>query len=205
MAMSKHIDTSGAVRPRGRHGTRAVRLVLGLVLAGVTVLAAGCGDGSSDADREDAGGTAAAAAAEAPATPSAGAPDPEDEEAAGSESSEGRVVEAGSSPTVMAGADTVQCIATEGQTGGSYSFLEIAVPAGSGPPPHQHDGADEFFYVLSGLASVETDGVEAEVAAGGYFHVPRGGIHSFKAITDVKLLAGYAPAGDEITIMGWPE
>jgi quercetin dioxygenase-like cupin family protein len=112
------------------------------------------------------------------------------------EPSVGRIVRAGSAPTTYAGADQVHCVATARQTGGSYSFLEIEIPAGSGPPPHQHD-ADEWFLMLSGTAAIEIGDLHDEVSTGDYFHVPRGTTHSIKAVEPVRLVAGYAPGGEE--------
>ena len=88
MALSEHMDRGGAVRPRGRHETRPARF-LGLVLAGVTALATGCGGETSAAEREAAGGTAATAAGRAPDTSSAETSHPEHDEAAGAKPSEG--------------------------------------------------------------------------------------------------------------------
>ena len=103
-------------------------------------------------------------------------------------------------PWIMAGADRVSCLATAEQTGGSYSFLDIQIPAGSGPPPHEHDGFDEFFYVVSGTAEIQVGELSAEIGPGDYFHVPRNTMHSFAATTDTHLLAGYAPGGEEMRL-----
>jgi quercetin dioxygenase-like cupin family protein len=96
----------------------------------------------------------------------------------------------------MAGLDTVACLAAA-QTGGTYSFLEIRIPTGSGPPPHQHDTADEFFYVVSGSLEIGIGDLQAEVGPGDYFHVPRATTHTMDATSDTLLLAGYAPGGAE--------
>lgn len=89
------------------------------------------------------------------------------------------------------------CLATAAQTGGTYSFLQIRIPAGSGPPPHQHDTADEFFYVVEGSLAIEIGDVHADVGAGDYFHVPRATTHAIRATSDTLLVAGYAPGGAE--------
>lgn len=110
--------------------------------------------------------------------------------------SEPRVAHADDSPTMVAGLDTVACLATSEQAGGAYSFVEINIPAGSGPPPHQHH-ADEFFYVLNGTASIVVGELQAEIGPGDYFHVPRSTTHSITATTDTQMVAGYAPGGEE--------
>ncbi len=111
--------------------------------------------------------------------------------------SEARIARAEGSPTTLMGADLVHCIATAEQTDGGYSFLAIQIPAGSGPQPHQHDSADEWFYILSGTASIQVGEVQAEVEPGDYFHIPRGTTHTIKAVEDVRLVAGYSPGGEE--------
>lgn len=208
--MDAHVDARGPARSRGT-GRRGVgRSLSAVVGAAVLLVAAGCGgDTSEAAEREQAGSTTTSSGQEADTT-TTGSDDTEEgtgDDAPAAEAggpSEPRVVPAGSAPTVMAGADVVHCIATAEQTGGTYSFLEIHIPAGSGPPPHDHPSADELFYMLSGTAAIDTGGVQAEVGPGDYFHVPRGATHSISAVTDVRLLAGYAPGGDEITLFACP-
>jgi quercetin dioxygenase-like cupin family protein len=163
---------------------------LGLGAAVVLVLiAAACADGGS---------TDAVAADDTHAQhpDDTRAPDGAADDAVRLAASEPRIVRAGSSPTTLAGADLVHCIATAAQTGGGYSFLEIEIPAGSGPPPHEHP-ADEFFYILSGVASIQTGELRGEVGPGDYFHVPRDTPHAITAVEDVRLVAGYSPAGEE--------
>jgi quercetin dioxygenase-like cupin family protein len=162
--------------------TRWRLLGAGLVLVAV----AGCGNTGDD------GAATAATTVQEPATEHGTAA----HETPMFGPSEPRVAHADDSPTMMAGLDTVACLATSEQTGGAYSFLDIQIPAGSGPPPHQHD-ADEFFYVVTGTASIGVGELRAEVGPGDYFHVPRATTHSFQAITDVKLVAGYSPGGAE--------
>lgn len=203
--MDTQIDRTGA--PRAGHGRRWARghLVAVVALAGVVLAAVGCGD-DDDAVAQEAPEADATepAAEEAAATTATSAPSTEAGHAAMGSPSDPRVVPANSSPTVMAGADTVHCIATAEHTGGSYSFLEIEIPEGSGPPPHEHPSADEFFYVLSGTVSIDIDDLHAEVGPGDHFHVPRGSTHSLTALTDVRLLAGYVPGGDELVLFGCP-
>jgi quercetin dioxygenase-like cupin family protein len=207
MTMDEHVvDVMGPGRPRQEGRARLDRFVVAAVIAAFVLVAAGCGDNASDAaePRDEGEGTTTVLTQE-PSPPSTGEQDAGgDADADVSGESEPLVVPSGTSPTAMAGADLVHCIATAEHTGGSYSFLEIHIPAGSGPPPHQHDAADEFFYMLSGTASIETGDVDAEVGPGDYFHVPRGATHSIRAVTDVQLLAGYAPGGDEIVLFGCP-
>ena len=177
--MDAPIDLIDPVRSRVT-STRWLRL--GLVLTGLVVAAAGCGDGR---------------AGDASAGADLGTQPAHTHETEAEASSEVRVVRADSSPTTLMGADLVHCIATGEQTGGGYSFLEIDIPAGGGPvAPHQHPSA-EWFYILSGTASIQAGEAQTDVGPGDYFHVPPATTHTFKATTDLRLVAGYSPGGEE--------
>jgi mannose-6-phosphate isomerase-like protein (cupin superfamily) len=191
MTMDQHVEMTGSAGQR--QGGRIARLAVALLVAGVALVAVGCGDDSDTAEAEADSATATITAPPA-ATPS---PVTSDEVPELATISQPRVVPAGSTPTAMAGADLVNCIATAAETGGTYSFLEIHIPTTSGPPPHQHAREDEFFFVITGTASIEIGDVRAEVGPGDYFHVPKGTTHSIKATSDVHLVAGYVPGGAE--------
>ncbi|HUJ09881.1 MAG TPA: cupin domain-containing protein [Verrucomicrobiae bacterium] len=44
------------------------------------------------------------------------------------------------------------------ETDGQYSQWTDITPPGGGPPPHWHDGEDEWWYVLKGRVSFSYDG-----------------------------------------------
>lgn len=52
------------------------------------------------------------------------------------------------------------------------SIIEELVPAGEQEQRHYHERAQQFFYVLSGQASLEVSGEEHVLYAGQGFHVP---------------------------------
>lgn len=58
------------------------------------------------------------------------------------------------------------------QSGGSYSLIEIASPAGSGPGPHVHDAAEEHFVVLNGALDFQVGEQRFTATQGDLVHVP---------------------------------
>lgn len=181
------VDARAELHERDRSRVRSSKgwVRLGPVLAVLALIVAGCGGASAEEDAREQG------AAGTEAQPA----HPHDTEA--NAASDVRIVRADSSPTTMVGADLVHCIATAEQTGGGYSFLEIDVPAGGGPvAPHQHPSA-EWFYILSGTASIQVGEAQTDVGPGDYFHVPPATTHTFTATSDLRLVAGYSPGGEE--------
>lgn len=59
----------------------------------------------------------------------------------------------------------------------SLSVIEERIPAGGGEVMHYHEKAQQLFYILSGVATFETDGVEATVQQGEGYHVRPGARH----------------------------
>jgi hypothetical protein len=57
----------------------------------------------------------------------------------------------------MVGRDRMRFFATTNETAGRYSFFAVDVPVGSGPSPHVHQEADEWFYVQQGNPVVHVD------------------------------------------------
>lgn len=54
----------------------------------------------------------------------------------------------------------------------SLTVIEECVPSGESEQRHYHEKAQQFFYVLSGTAHLEVDGVVHKVKPGSGFHVP---------------------------------
>jgi quercetin dioxygenase-like cupin family protein len=69
------------------------------------------------------------------------------------------------------------------ETGGSLSITDSYSPAGSGPPRHIHQDADETFVMLSGEALFWKDGETMTAKAGDTVFIPRGTPHTFR-VTD---------------------
>ena len=112
------------------------------------------------------------------------------------------VVRAASAVERMVGPDRMRFLATTVETAGRYSFLAVDVPVGSGPPPHVHQEADEWFYVLRGDPVFHIDDRAFTLAEGDFVHIPMGTTHWFEVLdAPVKVLAGYCPAGEELAFM----
>jgi len=84
------------------------------------------------------------------------------------------------------------------------SVIEEEVPAGKFERRHYHIEGRQFFYILSGKAAMEVEGIEYEIAAGQGISIEPGNKHQFKNIYDapVKFLVVTAPkkAGDRIDL-----
>ncbi len=65
-------------------------------------------------------------------------------------------------------------------SGGVISVTDTIGPAGSGPPRHVHDDADETFVMLTGQAEFWLDGTLLQRRAGETVFVPRGKEHTFR-------------------------
>jgi quercetin dioxygenase-like cupin family protein len=84
--------------------------------------------------------------------------------------------------------------------GGRVTAIEVVTPAGvPGPPPHYHEDADEFFYVITGQLGVMCGDTWASLGPGGYMNIPRGIVHSFRndGPDDVRVITGFEPQGFE--------
>lgn len=107
-------------------------------------------------------------------------------------------VPSGTSQRFLFREHTFRFLASEDQTGGSYSTMEILSPQNTGPRPHVHESAEESFYLLGGEVEFEVDGMRYLVQPGDFVHVPRGALHHFRVVSETaRMLASYAPAGDE--------
>ena len=72
----------------------------------------------------------------------------------------------------------------------SLSVIQERVLPGESEQRHYHNKAQQFFYILSGVASIELSGQEHEITAGSGFHVPAGKPHQLmnKGTTDLAFL-----------------
>jgi quercetin dioxygenase-like cupin family protein len=70
------------------------------------------------------------------------------------------------------------------QLPGVVSVMHVAVPRGTGAPPHAHDFG-EAYYILSGSIGI-TLGVDDEVVleAGDFVFIPDGTVHAFRGISE---------------------
>jgi quercetin dioxygenase-like cupin family protein len=76
------------------------------------------------------------------------------------------------------------------------SVVEERVPPGAGEVRHYHNEARQFFYVLSGAATLETEGRKHEIPAGSGLEVAPGVQHKFmnNSDHDVVFLVISAPS-----------
>ena len=81
-------------------------------------------------------------------------------------------------------------------TAPELSVIEERVPPGAAEKQHYHRRARQFFYVLSGEATLEIEGVEHKLAAGSGLEVPPGVRHKFanRAAAEVFFLVISSPA-----------
>jgi quercetin dioxygenase-like cupin family protein len=80
------------------------------------------------------------------------------------------------------------------ETGGAMTIMEMTMPAGMGPPPHRHPGA-ESVYVLEGRIRYQIDGETFDGAPGSCFHIPQGTLENFEPVEASRLLVIYSPPG----------
>lgn len=84
------------------------------------------------------------------------------------------------------------------------SVIQERVPGGAGEVRHVHARARQFFYILSGTASLEFDDESVTISAGQGMHVPPGVAHRFANASsqDVVFLVVSSPstAGDRTNL-----
>ena len=80
--------------------------------------------------------------------------------------------------------------------GPSFDVAVITAVAGSEPPSHVHEGADEALFVLEGKLTVYADNQSLTAGAGAFFFLPKGIPHSFVVESgSARLLMIVAPSG----------
>ncbi|HWV15765.1 MAG TPA: cupin domain-containing protein [Cellvibrio sp.] len=62
----------------------------------------------------------------------------------------------------------------------NLSVIQERVPSGSAETRHLHHRAEQFFYILKGVATLEVDGVAHRLQPGEGMHVPAGAPHSLR-------------------------
>lgn len=84
------------------------------------------------------------------------------------------------------------------------SVIQERVPSGCREVRHYHQQAEQFFFVLSGIASIEVDGNEYKLEAEQGIHVPAGKPHQLQneQSHDLEFLVTSVPPshGDRITV-----
>jgi mannose-6-phosphate isomerase-like protein (cupin superfamily) len=68
-------------------------------------------------------------------------------------------------------------------------------PRGGGPGPHFHKTFTESFYLVAGQIQIHDGRSWVDAVAGDFVHIPEGGIHGFRNVSDdwATLLIHFAP------------
>ena len=105
------------------------------------------------------------------------------------------VIGPGEGRSIDLGNFTMSVKAAADHTGGAFTLLEAAEPAGFGPPMHIHHDAAEAFYVLAGEYLIYVEDREFICPAGSFIYIPIGLRHGFRvgAMPSRKLNL-YSPA-----------
>lgn len=85
------------------------------------------------------------------------------------------------------------------QSNGSLAALEVANPAGEGPPLHVHTREDEVVYVLEGEIRWKLGDQLTLTGPGSLVFIPRGEPHTWQNVGDgnCRMLITFTPAGME--------
>jgi quercetin dioxygenase-like cupin family protein len=82
------------------------------------------------------------------------------------------------------------------ETGEGMTVMQMTMPAGMGPPPHVHDGAEAVF-VLEGKIRYHIGDDVVEGGPGSFFYIPEGTVENFEPVEETRVLVIYAPGGIE--------
>lgn len=94
--------------------------------------------------------------------------------------------------------DTYRLVVTGQQTGGNYALIEMLVPPGSGPGPHEHPAFHETYYILEGEMLFQFEDKSITAKKGQLVSIPKGGgVHRFHNVSteNVRMLCTVVPAG----------
>ena len=97
----------------------------------------------------------------------------------------------------IAGSD-YRIVLTGEQTCDTLAVIEMNIPPGSGPVPHEHPSFQESFYVLEGEVEFRTKSGTYTGRKGAMVTIPEGGpVHNFRNVSGemARLLCIVAPAG----------
>ncbi|MFI0773462.1 cupin domain-containing protein [Streptomyces sp. NPDC021212] len=83
------------------------------------------------------------------------------------------------------GGSSTHYLATSASTGGEFGLYKVELgPRAGGPETHFHKAMSESFYILSGELELYNGEKWVTGRAGDFLHVPVGGLHAFKNVTD---------------------
>lgn len=104
---------------------------------------------------------------------------------------------------------SIKWFVTPSSVEGAGSTLgEVIVNPGKGHARHNHPGAEEVIYVISGEAmQMVDDGEPFPIREGDAVHIPKGVWHSTYNTTwrPLRLIVTYTPGGEEKALEGAPD
>ncbi|WP_294818621.1 cupin domain-containing protein [uncultured Flavobacterium sp.] len=96
--------------------------------------------------------------------------------------------------------NTYRILISGKDTGGAYAVIDMLVPPGGGPGPHEHPGIWETFHVLEGEVEFTTGTTKHIARKGEVMSIPLNGpVHFFRNRSNklAHLVCTVAPAGLE--------
>jgi len=75
----------------------------------------------------------------------------------------------------------------------NQSLAEATVPAGLTTERHYHKVSEEFYYIISGKAIMEIEGIEKEISSGDTVLIPAGSWHKITGIEETTFLCCCSP------------
>ncbi|OJV52230.1 MAG: hypothetical protein BGO31_00745 [Bacteroidetes bacterium 43-16] len=109
-----------------------------------------------------------------------------------------RIIAQDQGETLNIAGGTYRIIVPGAATNGAYAIIEMSVPPGAGPVPHEHPGFEEIFFVLEGELYFTSANGTFPARKGDTVAIPKGGgVHNFKNRSEetAKLLCTVVPAG----------
>ena len=94
--------------------------------------------------------------------------------------------------------DTYRLLVTGEQTDGDYAMIEMRVPPGSGPGPHEHPAFHETYYILEGEVLFQFEDKSIRAKPGQLVSIPKGGgVHRFQNVSsaNARMMCTVVPAG----------
>ena len=89
-------------------------------------------------------------------------------------------------PTLLWRGTSYRTVLGAAESQGTVSIVESVSPAGSGPPRHVHEIADESFVILTGECLFWVGGAEFTRGPGETAFIPRGVEHTFRVLGEVE-------------------
>lgn len=109
-----------------------------------------------------------------------------------------RIFNSSSAETIAVGASPYSILLGGEQSQGQLGIIEMLVPPGGGPVPHEHKGFQECFYILEGEVEMKTTDQTVCAVQGDLVHIPLDGpVHCFKNTSsrNARLLCIVVPSG----------